>query len=75
MNRDIQAQKLKRLCTASAMVKILSQDADNVIDKEDIADFCDRISSSDMLMKVVPIDVKLTQNQITEIRVREYYKR
>lgn len=75
MNRDVQAQKLKRLCSAGTMVKILSQDADNVIDKENISDFCDRISASDMLMKVVPVDVKLTQNQITEIRVREYYKR
>ena len=75
MNRDVQAQKLKRLCSSGTMVKILAQDADVVVDKEDIYDFCDRISSSDMLMKVVPIDVRLSQNRITEIRVREYYKR
>lgn len=72
--REIQAEKLKDRCSSSAVVKILAQDVDVVVDKEEISDFCDRISISERLLQVTPVDAKVEGNQITEIRVREYYK-
>ncbi|MBQ3691012.1 MAG: hypothetical protein II937_14280 [Bacteroidales bacterium] len=69
------ADNLKNVCTGSTRVKILAQDVDDVVDIESLEDFCDRISTSRLLLKVVPVDVTISQNQITEIRVREYYKR
>lgn len=69
------ANTLKSKCTGNTTVKILAQDTEFVVDKESIADFCDRISTSRLLLKVAPVDAKIVDNQITEIRVREYYKR
>ena len=58
-----------------AKIKILGQDADVVIDKEDAETFLQRISTSGLLLKVVPVDKKYSNgNKLSEIRVREYYK-
>ncbi|MBO7440604.1 MAG: hypothetical protein J6U21_13100, partial [Bacteroidales bacterium] len=72
--RENQAVRLMDLCSSSAVVKILAQDVDVVVDKEEISDFCDRISISERLLKVTPVDAKIDGDMITEIRVREYYK-
>lgn len=70
------SNRLKGLFTSNATVKILGQDVDQVIDKENADVFFQRISTSRLLMKVVPVDGKFTSdNKLTEMRVREYYKK
>lgn len=70
------SNRLKAIFTSSATIKILGQDVDRVIDKEPADVFFQRISTSRLLMKVVPIDGKFTSdNKLSEMRVREYYRK
>ena len=72
--KTVMSKQFQKKCASNAVVKTLAQDIDFVVDKEDVNTFCDRISTSDLLLKVVPVDVKISGNKITEIRVKEYYK-
>ena len=70
------SNRLKAIFTSSATIKILGQDVDRVIDKEPADVFFQRISTSRLLMKVVPVDGKFTSdNKLSEMRVREYYRK
>lgn len=70
------SNRLKKIFSNNATVKILGQDVDQLIDKESIDVFLQRISSSRLLLKVVAVDCKfLSDNKITEMRVREYYRK
>ncbi len=70
------SNRLQALFTSDATIKILGQDVDYVIDKEPADVFFQRISTSRLLLKVVPVDGKFTSgNKLSEIRVREYYRK
>lgn len=69
------AENMKTLFATNAKIKVLSQDGDTVVDKENINDFLGRLSSSRILLKVVPTFYRYTGNRITELRVKEYYKK
>lgn len=70
------SKRLKELFESNATIKVLGQDVDIVIDKEPVDVFLQRISTSRLLMKVVPVSGKLTSdNKFSEMRVREYYKK
>ena len=70
------SNRLKAIFTSGAPIKILGQDVDRVIDKESAEVFFQRISTSRLLLKVVPVDGKFTSdNRLSEMRVREYYRK
>ena len=70
------SNRLKSIFTSDATIKILGQDVDKVIDKESADVFFRRISTSRLLLKVVPVDGKFTSdNKLSEMRVREYYRK
>lgn len=70
------AQRLKSIFSKDATIKILAQDVDQVLDKESVDVFFNRISSSRILLKVIPVDYKISENKkVVEFKVREYYKK
>lgn len=69
------ADKLKQLFTKDAVVKIMSQDGNVVVDKESASNYLDRISTSRLLCKVALVDGGVNdKGQIVIIRVKEVYK-
>lgn len=68
------SDRLKKIFSPDAEVKILGQDGNIVVDKENINDFLGRISSSRILLKVVPTAYSYKGNYITLLKVKEYYK-
>lgn len=77
LNKRIEmSNRLKNIFTSNATIKILGQDGNQVIDKEPAEVFFQRISTSRLLLKVVPVDGKFSSDdRLTEMRVREYYKK
>ena len=77
LNKRIEVSNhLKNIFTSDATIKILGQDVDQVIDKEPAEVFFQRISTSGLLLKVVPVVGKYSSdNRLSEMRVREYYKK
>lgn len=77
LNKRIElSNRLKNIFTSNATIKILGQDVDQVIDKESAEVFFQRISTSSLLLKVVPVVGKYSSdNRLSEMRVREYYKK
>lgn len=70
------SNELKKMFSNNATIKILAQDVDVVIDKEPVESFFQRISTSRLLLKVVPVKGKSTSDsKLTEMRVREFYKK
>lgn len=63
------------LYTSNAIVKIVGQDSETVIDKTDIDTYLSRIITTKKLLKVVCVGGQLENNnsQISELYVREYY--
>lgn len=75
MERIKYAKKMKAAFKSNLVVKIISQDGDVVVDKEDISDYLGRVSTSRSLMNVSVDDLSVDQNgQIISLRVRESYK-
>lgn len=72
-NRIEQGQKVCGVFTVDAVVKTLGQDGDVVVDKSSAEDFIGRISTSRILLKIVPVDYKLKGGKISELRVKEVY--
>lgn len=77
LNKRVEmSNRLKSFFTSNATIKILGQDVDQVFDKESADVFFQRISTSRLLLKVVPVDGKFTSdNKLSEMRVREYYRK
>lgn len=70
------AERLKSSFASNAKIKVLAQDVDQEIDKESVENFFMRISTSRILLKVVPVKGKFTSdNKLAEMWVREYYKK
>ncbi len=64
---------LNHMFNSDAIVKIISQDGNIVIDRESIDSFFGRISTSTILLKVVPISYSIKNGKISELKVKEYY--
>lgn len=74
-NRRSKAQLLERsVFTTDAVVKVLGQDANNVVDMINIADYLGIIGSSTLLLKVAVVDYKIRGGKISELNVKEIYK-
>lgn len=70
------AEKFTRFFTTDAEVKILSQDGNIVIDKEDIHTFVGRISTSRLLYKVIMDNGTINKDGlISQLKVYEIYKK
>lgn len=67
------AEELKKLFSNEAIVRMLPQDGNTIIDREDIDSFLGRISTSRLLIKIAPVKFKHNGTKITELRVKEIY--
>lgn len=69
-------KELNGVFAKNAQVRILAQDSETVIDREDAATFLGRLSTSRLLLKIAVVDGKFdSNNKITSLRVREVYKK
>ena len=59
----------------NAIVRIVSQDGNLVLHKENISIYLGRIATSRLLENVTVVDATGTTNKISSIRVREIYKK
>lgn len=73
--RIAQASELKKIFASNAVVKVMGQDGNVVVDKSSASDFIGRLSTSRILLKVTPVNVSLNGNKITELKVKEVYKK
>ncbi len=69
------AEKLKGLFANDAQIKVVGQDRETVVDKENIDSFLMRLTTSRILLKVYPTLYKYTGEHITILEVQEYYKK
>lgn len=74
--RIITAEKIKKYFPSDLIVKIMSQDGNVIVDRENISTFLGRISTSRLLMNVsiASLDVDDT-GQIISLYVREIYRK
>lgn len=69
-------EKIKPVFTDNMNVRIMSQDGNVVVDREDISTFLGRIATSRLLKNISVVDFNINQNgQISSLRVREVYKK
>lgn len=73
--RIAQASSLEKAFAPTAKIKVLGQDGDVVIDKSSAEDFIGRLATSRILLKVTPVDVTVYNRAITELKVKETYKK
>lgn len=73
--REAAASELKQIFTSDALIKMLPQDGNTVIDREDITTFLGRISTSRVLEKVAPVAYKVSGGKISQLNVRECYSK
>lgn len=67
--------KVEQAFTSNAIVRIMSQDGNVVIDKENISIFLGRIATSRLLENVIVVDATANDSGINSLRVREVYKK
>lgn len=69
-------EKIKPAFADNMTVRIMSQDGDVVVDREEISTFLGRIATSRLLKNVSVVDFNINQNgEISSLRVREVYKK
>lgn len=69
-------KKLNGLFAPNAQVRILAQDSDTAIDREDASTFLGRLATSRLLLKIAVVEGKFdSNNKITSLKVREIYKK
>lgn len=69
-------QRLNGLFADNAQVKILAQDSNTAIDREDASTFLGRLATSRLLLKVAVVEGAFDDNQkIKSLKVREIYKK
>lgn len=73
--RIAQASELKKIFASNAVVKVMGQDGNVVIDKSSADDFVERLATSRILLKVSPVNIAVNGNKITELKVKEIYKK
>lgn len=69
------AGKIEQAFTSNAIVRIISQDGNLVVDKENISIFLGRIATSRLLENVIVVDATANDSGINSLRVREVYKK
>lgn len=70
-----QASELKQIFASNAVVKIIGQDGNVVVDKSSANDFIGRLATSRIILKVTPVNVTINSGKITELKVKEVYKK
>lgn len=73
--RIAQASELEKIFTSNAVVKVMGQDGNVVVDKSSANDFIGRLATSRILLKVTPVNVVVSGNKISELKVKETYKK
>ena len=73
--RRAKMQELEGFFTSNAVVRMLPQDGNVVIDREGIDEFLGRISTSRILLKIVPVAYRTDGQRIVELRVKECYNK
>lgn len=73
--RIAQASELEKIFTSNAVVKVMGQDGNVVVDKSSADDFIGRLATSRILLKVIPVYVVVNGNKISELKVKEAYKK
>ena len=67
--------KMNQMFAPGAIVRMMSQDSDIVVEKEDAPDFLGRLATSTLLLKVAIVDGTFDDNnKITSLKVKEIYK-
>lgn len=74
-SRIAQASELEQIFATNAVVKVISQDGNVVVDKSSANDFIGRLATSRILLKVTPVNVSIKSDKITELKVKEAYKK
>lgn len=69
------AGKFEQVFTNDAVVRIMSQDGNIVVNKENISVFLGRIATSRLLENVTVVDATANDRGINSLRVREVYKK
>lgn len=70
------SKKLEDLFTSNSIVRILGQDTDTAIDKENASVFLGRLATSRLLLNVSIVDCTFEEdNRISSMKVREIYER
>lgn len=73
--RIAQASELEKVFASNAVVKVMGQDGNVVVDKSSANDFVERLATSRIILKVTPVNVVVSGNKITELKVKETYKK
>lgn len=73
--RIAQASELEKIFTSNAVVKVMGQDGNVVVDKSSAGDFIGRLATSRILLKITPVNVVVSGNKISELKVKEAYKK
>ena len=69
-------EKMVQIFTSNAQVRILGQDSETVVDRENASAFLGRLATSRLLLKVSVVDGEMDSNgRITSLKVREVYKK
>ena len=71
--RIAQASELEKIFTSNAVVKVMGQDGNILVDKSSADDFIGRLATSRILLKVTPVNVVVNDNKISELKVKEAY--
>ncbi len=74
-DRREKVEELKKIFIDEAVVRIMSQDGNTIIDREDIDIFLGRISTSRIMLKIAPSSYRHDGKRITELRVREIFSK
>lgn len=76
MKRIAAVENIKKMFSGDLIVRIIAQDGNVVVDKENLSTFLGRISTSRLLMNVSVADLNVNdEGLITSLRVREVYKK
>lgn len=70
-----QANELEKIFTSNAIVKVMGQDGNVVVDKSPATDFIERLATSRIILKVTPVNAVVKGNKISELKVKEFYKK
>lgn len=68
-------QSLNRIFASDAVVRVMSQDGNYVVDRSSAKDFLGRLATSRILLKVIPISVTVKDGKITSLKVKETYNK
>jgi len=74
-SRREKTNELMKIFANNAVVRMMPQDGNTIIDREDIDTFLGRISTSRILLKIAPSSYRHDGKKILELRVREIFSK